>query len=174
MENNGKTPTSAIALGGLLAALAVVLMGMGTIIPVATYSCPMLCALLLQVVLKSCGSRIAWAWYGAVALLSVLLAPDKEAAAVFVFLGYYPIVKPKVDRRKVSWLWKGLLFNVSVLVMYWILIRFLGLEQVAAEAENMGAAMAVILLLLGNVTFFLLDRLLTMGPRGQRRGRGKK
>ena len=89
-----------MALGGMLAALAVVMMSLGTIIPVATYVCPMLCALLLQGVLKTCGSRVAWAWYGAVALLSVLLAPDKEAAGVFVFLGYYPIVKPALDRKK--------------------------------------------------------------------------
>lgn len=83
-----------MALGGVLAALAVVIMGMGTLIPVATYVCPMLCALLLQVVLKTCGVRVAWAWYGAVAILSLLLAPDKEAAAVFLFLGYTPSSSP--------------------------------------------------------------------------------
>ena len=56
-----RTPASSVALGGVLAALAVVVMCLGTIIPVATYVCPMFCALLLQVVLKSCGVRIAWA-----------------------------------------------------------------------------------------------------------------
>ena len=94
MANNRNSPAGNVALGGILAALAVVIMAMGPLLPVATYVCPMLCALLLQVVLKTCGSRIAWAWYGAVALLSLLLAPDKEAAVVFTFLGYYPIVKP--------------------------------------------------------------------------------
>ena len=62
-----------MALGGVMAALAVVIMSMGTLIPIATYSCPVLCALLLQLVLKTCGSRIAWAWYGAVTILSLLL-----------------------------------------------------------------------------------------------------
>ena len=106
----------------------------------------------------------------AVAILSALLAPDKEAAAVFVFLGYYPIVKPRLDGTKLRWLWKGLLFNGSVLVMYWLLIRLLGLEQVAADFAGMGGAMLATLLILGNVTFFLLDRLL--GIRPKRRGRG--
>ena len=59
-----RTPASSVALGGVLAALAVVVMSLGTIIPIATYVCPMLCALLLQAVLKTCGVRIAWAWYG--------------------------------------------------------------------------------------------------------------
>ena len=155
-----RTPAANIALGGVLAALAVIVMSMGTLIPVATYVCPMLCALMLQLVLKLCGSRIAWAWYGAVTLLSLLMAPDKEAAAVFLALGYYPIVKPKLDRRKGKWLWKGLLFNAVILLMYWILMHLFGFDQLASEFSEMGTAMAMLMLLLGNVTFFLLDKLL--------------
>ena len=78
----------------MLAGAAVVLMSVGTIIPVATYAAPVLCMLICQVVCRLCGSRIAWAWYGAVAVLSLLLAPDKVAAAVFLVLGYFPILKP--------------------------------------------------------------------------------
>ena len=160
-----RTPAANVALGGVMAALAMVVMSMGTLIPVATYVCPMLCAVLLQMVLKICGQRIAWAWYGAVAILSLLLAPDKEAAAVFAFLGYYPIVKPKLDRLKGKRLWKTLLFNVSTLVMYWLLMHIFGLDQIASDFEEMGAVKTVIMLILGNVTFFLLDRLLGMGPK---------
>lgn len=157
-----------MALGGVLGALAVVIMCLGTLIPVGTYACPMLCAVVLQMVLKTCGSRIAWAWYGAVALLGLLLAPDKEAAAVFVFLGYYPIVKPKLDRKKLPWLWNGLLFNASVLALYWLLLRLFGMEQLVSEFRELGAAMTAVLLILGNVTFFLLDKLLGMKPRKRR------
>ncbi len=151
-----------MALGGILAALAVVIMSMGTLIPVATYVCPMLCALLLKTVLNTCGKRIAWAWYGAVAILSMLMAPDKEAAAVFAFIGYYPIVKPALDKKRLPWLWKGVLFNVSVLAMYWLLMHLFGMDQIAAEFQGLGIAMTAVLLVLGNVTFFLLDRLLGM------------
>lgn len=157
-----RTPAANIALGGVLAAMAVVIMNMGTLIPVATYICPMLCILLLKVVLNICGNRIAWAWFGAVAILAVLMAPDKEAAAVFAFLGYYPILKPWMDRRKLPWLWKGLLFNSAVLVLYWLLIHLLGLSRITAEFEELGIAMTAVLLVLGNVTFFLMDRVLQM------------
>lgn len=149
-----------MALGGILAALALVIMSMGTLIPVATYVCPMLCCLILQMVLKICGTRIAWAWFGAVAILAILLAPDKEAAAVFAAIGYFPVVKPKLDRRKGKWLWKGLLFNSSVLVLYWLLMHLFGLDQLTAEFAEMGMLMTLVMLILGNVTFFLLDRLL--------------
>ena len=151
-----------VALGGMLAAAAVVMMCIGTIIPVATYAAPVLCMMICQTVLKCCGSRIAWAWYGAVAVLSLLMAPDKEAAAVFAVLGYYPIVKPKLDRTKAKWLWKGLLFNGSILMLYWILLNLLGISQLVEEFSGMGFVMTAVLLVLGNVTFFLFDRLLTM------------
>ncbi len=156
-------------MGGVLAALAVAVMGMGTLIPVATYVCPMLCMLLLQVVFKICGSRMAWAWYGAVALLALILAADKEAAVVFAFLGYYPILKPRLERRRLGLLWKALLFNGMTLLAYWLMLRVLGLEALVEEFSEMGAVLGAILLLLGNVTFFLLDRLLERKP-GRKRG----
>ena len=150
-----------MALGGVMAALALVIMNLGGLIPVATYVCPMLCALLLQLVLKTCGKRIAWAWYGAVAILSLLMSADKEAAAVFVFLGYYPIVKPWMDRRRFRWLWKGLLFNGATLLLYWLLTHLFGMDALAAEFRGLGIGMTVVLLILGNVTFFLLDMVLS-------------
>lgn len=155
-----RTPASAVALGGVMAALAVVIMNLGGLIPVATYVCPVLCMMILQVVLKSCGRRMAWAWYGAVAILALLMSQNKEAAAVFVCLGYYPIVKPALDKTKGKWIWKLLLFNGSTLVMYWLLMHLIGMNQLAAEFAEMGIVLTVFTLVLGNVTFFLLDNLL--------------
>ena len=156
-----RSKTYPVALGGMLAAAAVVLMSIGTILPVATYAAPVLCMLICRVVLKLCGSRMAWAWYGTVALLSLLLAPDKEAAAVFLVLGYYPILKPKMDSLKGKWLWKALYFNGSILALYWVLMNIIGMQQLLSDFEGMGLAMTAVLLVLGNVTFFLLDNLLT-------------
>ena len=147
-------------MGGVFAALAVVIMSLGTIIPVATYVCPVACMLMLQLVVRMTGIRMGWAWYGAVSILSLLLAPDKEAAAVFLALGYYPIIKPKLDSKKGKWIWKALLFNGSILSLYWILLKLIGMERLVEEFSGMGFAMTAVLLLLGNVTFFLLDRLL--------------
>ena len=150
-----------MALGGVMAALALVVMCLGGMIPLATYVCPMFCAVLLMVVLRLTGSRIAWAWYGAVSILSMLLGPDKEAAAVFVFLGYYPILKPWLDKRKLALLWKLLLFNAAIFAMYSVLIYVFGLADIAAEFEELGMVMSVVTLILGNATLFMMDVLLT-------------
>lgn len=149
-----------IAMGGVLAALAVVIMCLGGIIPVATYICPMLCAILLSIVFRSCGKRLAWAWYGAVSILALILGPDKEAAIVFVFLGYYPIVKPWIDRKKLSFLWKILIFNLSIAVMYGLMIWLFRLEQVIVEFAGMGIILTLVTLLMGNAALFMLDILL--------------
>ena len=159
---------SAIALGGVMAALAVVFLCL-TVIPVATFVCPALCMLLLRIVARRCGRRIGWAWYGAVAILGLLLAPDKEAAAVFVFLGYYPLLKPVFDRWKLSWLWKGLYFNGAIALLYTLLLKLLGMDQLAQDYAQLGLVMTLVLLVLANITFFLLDKLLGMrlGRKGQ-------
>ena len=151
-----------IALGGVLASLAVAITCLGGLIPLSTFVCPMLSMLILTIVLKRSGDKIAWVWYGAVAILSVLLSPDKEAAATFVFLGYYPILKPKLDTLPLRWLWKLLVFNAAVLLMYWLLMHIFGLAQIMQEFEEMGAVMTAVTLLMGNATFALLDRLLTV------------
>ena len=94
------------------------------------------------------------------AILSLLLVTDREAAWVFVFLGYYPMVKPWLDRKKGSLLWKGLLFNGSIFVLYTLLLLVLGLPELTQEFQGMGRILLAVLLVIGNVTFFLLDRVL--------------
>ena len=155
-----KTPAARIALGGMLAAVAVVIMNLVGIIPVATFVCPMLSMMILTLVLRFCGKRIGWAWYGAVAILSVLMGPDKEAAAIFACLGYYPILKPGIDRMKGGALVKFLFFNCVILLMYWALINLFGLAQIAQEYLALGLAMTIFTLITGNVIFFMLDRIL--------------
>ena len=158
MRNQSKN----MAMGGVFAALAVVIMNLGGLIPVATYTTPVLCMVLLKVVLLYCGRRIAWGWYGAVSLLSMLMSPDKEAAAVFLCLGYYPILKPWIERRRGKWIWKLLVFNVPMVALYSILIRVLGVAEVTGESGELGRLLLPVLLLMGNVTFLALDRLLTI------------
>ena len=161
MANSKRTGASAIALGGMLAALAIVIMSLGTSLMIGTYACPVLVIIIQKLVLLTCGKRIAWAWYGAVAILGVMLSPDKEAAAVFVCLGYYPMVKPWLDKRRFSWLWKLTLFNGTLVVMYWLLMNLLGFDHLAEEFFGMGVFMLVVILIMGNMIFYMLDRILS-------------
>ena len=146
-----------MAFGGVFAALAIAIMNLGSLIPVATYICPVLCMLILSFVTKMCGSRIGWAWYGAVAIMTCLMAPDKEAAALFLILGYYPIVKPRFDRLPISVVFKLAFFNLLILAMYALLLRFIGMEQLAEEFSQMGKFLVGLTLAIGNLVFLVTD-----------------
>lgn len=155
-----------MALGGVTAALALVIMCMGGIIPLATYIIPVICCILLQLILPVLG-KYGWVWYCAVSLLGLLLCPDKEAAAVFVFMGFYPILKPRFDRLPLAFLLKAVFFNAVILAMYQLLIHLFGMAEVAGEFAQLGTVMTLVTLLLGNVCFFMLDRLLGMIASGK-------
>ncbi len=152
--------TKQIALGGVLGALAMTILFFGGLIPVATYVCPVLCMLILQIVLNTCGKRIAWPWYFMVAFLVLLLGPDKEAAVLFVLLGYYPIIKPKMDKFPVPIVCKLVFFNAVIVLMYTAVVALLGLEAIIVENTLIGYGSLVLMLTLGNATFFLLDKTL--------------
>ena len=154
--------TRRIALCGVLAAVAVVIMCLGGIIPITTYACPMLCCMTQFLVLRLCGRRLAWTWYVSVSLLTLLLGPDKEAVMVFIAVGCYPILKQTFSRYRFGLLLKLLFFNVSILVVYVVMIHLMGMHEIAAESMELGVIGLVVILILGNITFLLLDRLLSI------------
>lgn len=154
-----------MALGGMMTAVALVIMCMGSIIPVNTYVCPVLCILITRVLLGRCGRRIAWCYYAAVAILGLLLAPDKEAAMVYAFLGYYPMVKPWLERirpRVLRMAAKLALFTLAGGAAYWVLLAVLGLPGLQEEFQEMGTWMGVVLIFMWDILFLLVDRLLEM------------
>ena len=57
-------------------------------------------------------------------------------------------------------MWKLLFFNIALAVMYWLPLCVFGLTEIALEYAEFGLASGVIMALLGNATFVLLDLLL--------------
>ena len=147
-----------IALGGMLTAVAVVIMNLGSIIPINTYICPVLCILITRPVLERCGKRIAWCYYLATAILSLMLAPDREAALVYVFLGYYPMIRPAIEKLGVlAKPVKILLFTLAGAASYGILLLVMG----APAAMGEGWLLTAITVVLWDVMFLMTDRILS-------------
>ena len=157
--------TKRIALGGVLAAASVVIMCLGGLIPVATYACPTLCCLTEYIVLRCCGVRLAWSWFVVVSILSLLMGPDKEAAMVFLAVGFYPLLKMRMEKLRIAVLLKLLFFNGMILLSYFVMIYLLGMQDIAQENMQFGIAGLMVILLMGNVTFLLLDKLLDVMQR---------
>ena len=156
-----------IALCGMMTALAVVILCLGGLIPAATFCCPVLASCVLLPILPRWGRRDALCVWGASALLGLLLGPDKEAAALYLVLGYYPVLKPTLDglRPLPRWGCKLLLFNGAALGLYAVLIFVLGLDALVQEYRETGTVLLLLTLLTANVAFALYDVLLTRLPR---------
>ena len=155
--------TRELALSSLMAALGVVFLCLGGIIPFALYACPILASAALLPVREECRKSYGWCCYGAIAVLGLLLGPDKEAAALFVFLGYYPLIKPRLDRIKNKGLRVSCKLGVAVAAigtMYAVLLYVIGLASVVEEFAATAPWMLWTTIGLGVVVFLVYDLLL--------------
>lgn len=152
-----------MALTGMLCALAVVIMMLGGLVPLATFCCPALAGLMLIPIFVECGERMSWCAYAAIAALSLILCPDKEAALLLAFVGYYPILRWRLDQLRsglVRVVAKLGVFNLAIIVMYALSILVLRMDQILTEYREMGLALTAACLLLGNVALLLYDRVI--------------
>ena len=152
-----------MALCGMMTALSVTVMLMGGVIPLATFCAPMLAGLSLLPVIAEAGKRMSLAAYAAIAILSLLLGPDKEAALLFAFLGWYPAAKWTLDRirrRPLRIAAKLGLFNLAIAAMLLSMAFLLNMQAVIAEYAAMTGVMAAGCILMGNACMLLYDRLI--------------
>ena len=105
-------------------------------IPVLTYVAPMLASLTLIPILAEFGRKYAWMTWFVTAALALLLCADREAAFFYLFIGYYPILKPRLDsiRSKPMRIAAKLALFTTVFLLLFLLLTFvLGLEDMKSE-----------------------------------------
>ena len=141
-----KTESQKIALCGMLGALSVVLLLLGSALQIGTYAAPMLAAFLLIPVLEEYGTRYALTLYVCVAILAVLFVPETELALFYVLvMGYYPVLRVKLNGVKstlLRWVLKFAVFNAGTVLVYLLLFALLGpavLDELLAEHGNLSA-----------------------------------
>ena len=155
-----KRSTKSMALSAMLAALALALMFLSGVVPFAAIACPVLASLVLIPVYTECGGKWGMLWYASVAILSLFTAPLKESGILFLFFGYYPMLRKYVNRLPLCFVWKLLYCNVVAALAYGIMIYVLRLQEVVADFADLGKWMLVVLLLLANVSFVVYDMLI--------------
>lgn len=153
-----------IALCGVLGALMLVLMLLGSMLPLATYLSPLLAALMLVPVLREYGGQAGGTLLGSIAVLGLLLVPDKELALLFALLfGPYTLLQPKIERLPTTPLRypvKFLLCNLLLVLVYALLLFVLAPTALVAEFQAYSVPVLALLWLVCNAVFFLYDLLL--------------
>lgn len=164
MSQSAKT-----AIGGMVTALSVVIL-MPTALDLFVYALPAMAGMLTMFCVVELNRKWSIGVYTAVSLISLLLVPNKEAAIMYVaFFGYYPIVKSVFESKlpKIpEYICKFLIFNLSVICAYAVLIKLLGMpfDELMGITEDDGLLkrFAVpVMLLLGNLVFIVFDIALT-------------
>ena len=155
--NQGRIPlkkqSKQIAVCGITAALGVIFMLLGNVLGLGMYLVPMLIGMFLTVIRRIYGNKFQILLWLAISLLSFILVPSLEQNLIFLGLfGWYPIMRPKL--QKLSTLLrvaaKFLIFNFVVVGLECLLILVL-------SPEALGSALTLLLLILGNITFFVYD-----------------
>lgn len=156
---NDMKKTYAVALGGIIAALSVVIMFFAAIFPIADLVLPGLAGVLLIASVYEIGEGWSFLIFAAVSLLSLLLPSDKNAAIYYIFfLGHYPIVKSYIERiknRYAKWAVKFAVFNICSAAAVFVVIKISGMPDnlLKYNFALVAAAYAAIM----NVTFIVYD-----------------
>lgn len=153
--------TKRIALCGILSALAIVILFLGGLFPLATFTAPALAGILLWPIgLEFNLQSGLMAWIG-VGFLSLFLVPDKEMSLIFLFLlGFYPQIKGKLDKmhnKLLQWLSKMALFFITVFSMYGLILFLFPIGEIAEDFKDTGTLFLVALVLIAALTFVLYD-----------------
>lgn len=159
--NTGKISYK-IAFCGLMAALSVVILCLNNFIPILTYATPLFAALLLIPVMDEFGSKWGWMTWVCVSALAVILSADKEVAAFYIFVGYYPMLKPVLDRiqpKPLSIISKIAVFSIAVAAMYLILVFLFRIDAVINEFKTAGLIMNIITYCMMVFILMIFDKL---------------
>lgn len=156
--------SSKVALGGMVAALSVALMFL-TAIPAMTFALPALAGALLILVVIEIHKRWAFMVYVAVAILALLMVPDRSAAVMYaMFFGYYPVIKALLESKlpkALEWVCKLAVFNMAIVAAYCVITFAFGipldeLDFFSEKGIPVAAALAI-LLTAANLIFLLYD-----------------
>ena len=140
-----------------MSALCVALMTIARVISVTDYAISALCGVIVGVVVVELGNRWALASYAVSSMLGVMFGANEAALTFVALLGFYPIVKPYIERLKkpMAYLIKLVLFNGIMCGMYFLLdkLGFIPMEDIPWLVGYTVLA----LMFLANIAFLLYD-----------------
>ncbi len=161
--NKRKLLSFKVALGGVVAALSILLMLLAGVTSTLIYAIPMITGALLMMLVVEFGTGFAVLIYIAVSIISLLLLGNKEAAVMYVaFFGYYPIIKSVLEKHFngiACWIIKYVIFNIAMILSYFVVTKIFMISF--EDIKSFGKFALLLLLLAGNILFVMYDVVLT-------------
>lgn len=154
---SNRRKTKYLALSSVLCALGVIFLYIGSIFELLDLTMVAAASLIVALAVMELGGRYPMMIWGVTSALSLLLLPSKFAALCYFGLcGYYPMLKPYLERlpRMISWILKVAFFQLVLAAVY-----FLALFVFHLPNEQIGYALTYFGM--GNVAMILYDLALT-------------
>ena len=162
---NKKKISFKVALGGIISAVCILLMFFSGFLPMLDYAIPTFAGFLMVVVIVEVDRNWAIATYTASAILCPLVTPNKQAAALFIiFMGYYPILKFGLDRKKnkvLVWIIKFAVFNAAMSAFFLLFTYLFTSSDMLEGMESFGKWAILVLWLAANFFFLIYEFALT-------------
>ena len=155
-----------MALGGICAAVCLLLMFCSSFLPGLSYAIPVFAGVLMVVMIVETDSKWALADYCAVSLLCIFITPNFEASLLFIlFMGYYPILQFWLSKKKNKlfvWIVKLAVFNIAI-VIYYNLFKFIFTSVDMLEGTEFFGKYALPLLWAeAQICFLVYDKFLSL------------
>lgn len=152
-------PYKKVVLSGMLSALSVLIMLIGSLFQSLDLSAAAAAGLTVVFAMVELGKRYAFSIYIVSSLLGLLLLPYKSPAVVFAFFaGFYPILKgdlQKIKSKLFSFLAKLLTFNFFFAVIIFVGKNLFGLTDDFYRFE--ADLFELVFIVLGNIAFIVYD-----------------
>lgn len=145
-----------LTVSAMLAALGVILLGLGSLVEVLDLTFSAIASLLVVYAVIEMGGAYPWLIWLVTTILSLLLLPQKTPALFYgLFTGFYPIVKEKLERLPSlpAVLLKAGVFHLCLAVMLLLPKLFFP----ASLEEYSAPWMAILLWGLAFFTFWVYD-----------------
>lgn len=149
-----------LAFSGIICAISIVVMFLSIVFPTAEYAISALAGVLLVAIVIDVDFKSAVLAYVVVAVVSALLVANKQTVILFIaFLGYYPILKGRIElfkNKAKEWIFKLITFNIAIVFVYYLFVTVAGVQNIFLAFDNV---FLVILggFLIANIVFVIYD-----------------
>ena len=151
----------AIAFCAMMAACASALLILSGNIPGALYLAPAAASILVATAGKEYGALWGGLTFAASALLALMISADRRMALLYLILiGYYPLLKPWMERlpsRLLSALMKLTLCNLTMSLFFRNLLDLMLAGQFVPELPGVGWWVVIPFVLFGDAMFLIYD-----------------
>ncbi len=155
-----------IAISGMLAALSIIFMLFGNLIPIATYVVPVITSLLIIPILYEYKTKTAFTFYISVSLLSIFFVADKELCLMYVLcFGLFSVFKTFIEtkyNKLQKFVIKLLYANFSLILIYSLLILVFPISSIVNEFYDSAPILIIGFILFFDLTFLLYDKMLSI------------